>query len=47
MGGAGQDINQIDNGDYLEKLIDDLLQGRTNPRRAAMEITGRLANDLK
>jgi LAO/AO transport system kinase len=39
-------IHQIDNGNYLEKLVDDLLQGRTNPQRAALEITNRLASDL-
>jgi LAO/AO transport system kinase len=40
-------INQIDNGDYLEKLVDDLLQGRTNPRSAAREITRRLTDDFR
>jgi LAO/AO transport system kinase len=39
-------IHQIDDGNYLEKLVDDLLQGRTNPQRAALEITNRLASDL-
>ena len=32
-------IHRIDEGDYLEKLVDDLLQGRTNPHRATLEIT--------
>jgi len=36
-------IHGIDDGDYLEKLADDLLQGRTNPHSATLEITGRLA----
>ncbi len=39
-------VHQLDGGDYLEKLVDELVQGRTNPRRAAMEITGRLAGEL-
>lgn len=39
-------VHQIDEGDYLEKLVDDLLQGRTNPHRATLEITSRLADDL-
>ena len=40
-------IHQIDEGDYLEKLVDDLLKGKTNPHRATLEITSRLANDLR
>jgi len=39
-------IHGIDGGDYLEKLVDDLLQGRTTPHSATLEITNRLANDL-
>jgi LAO/AO transport system kinase len=39
-------IHRIDDGDYLEKLVDDLLQGRTNPHRATLEITSRLTGDL-
>lgn len=39
-------IHEIDRGDYLEKLVDDLSQGKTNPYAAALEITRRLANDL-
>jgi len=39
-------IRQLDEGDYLEKLVDDLLGGKTSPHRAAMEITRRLASDL-
>ena len=39
-------IYRLDGGDYLEKLVDDFLQGRTNPQRAAREITGRLADAL-
>jgi len=39
-------IHRLDEGDYLEKLVDDLLKGRTNPHRAAREITGRIVNEL-
>ena len=39
-------IYRLDGGDYLEKLVDDFLQGKTNPQRAAREITGRLAGEL-
>ncbi len=39
-------IHEIDKGDYLEKLVDDLSQGRTNPHSATLEITRRLAEDL-
>ena len=39
-------IHRIDEGDYLEKLVDELLQGRTSPHRATLDITSRLASDL-
>lgn len=39
-------IHGIDKGNYLEKLVDELLEGKTNPHSAALEITNRLANDL-
>ncbi|MFC1942157.1 methylmalonyl Co-A mutase-associated GTPase MeaB [Chloroflexota bacterium] len=39
-------IHRIDEGDYLEKLVDDLLEGKTSPHCVTMEITSRLANDL-
>jgi len=39
-------IKKLDGGDYLEKLVDDILQGRTSPRSASLEITGSLAGDL-
>lgn len=39
-------VHRIDEGSYLEKLVDDLLQGKTSPRRASLEITSRLARDL-
>lgn len=35
-------INKIDRGDYLERLVDKLVEGKTNPRRAALEIARRL-----
>lgn len=39
-------IHGIDQGDYLEKLVDDLMQGKTNPHTATLDITSRLASDL-
>ena len=39
-------IHEIDKGDYLAKLIDDLVRGKTNPYSATLEITNRLAKDL-
>ena len=39
-------IHEIDKGDYLEKLVDDLSKGRTKPYSATLEITRRLAEDL-
>ena len=39
-------VHRIDGGDYLEKLVDDLLQGKTNPHTATLEIASRFANDL-
>lgn len=39
-------VHRLDGGDYLEKLVDDFLQGRTNPRHAAREITGHLTGEL-
>jgi len=39
-------IHSIDKGDYLEKFVDELSRGKTNPHSAAMEITSRLASDL-
>jgi LAO/AO transport system kinase len=40
-------IHDIDRGDYLEKLVNDLSQGKTDPRSATREITRRLAGDLR
>jgi LAO/AO transport system kinase len=39
-------VHRIDEGSYLEKLVDDLLQGKTSPHRASLKITNRLARDL-
>jgi LAO/AO transport system kinase len=39
-------ISQIDEGGYLESLVDDLLQGKATPQRAVLEIAGRLAREL-
>ena len=39
-------IYRIDRSDYLEELVDDLLQGNKNPRRAAREITSRIIREL-
>jgi len=39
-------IHEIDQGDYLANLIDDLAQGKTDPYSATSEITNRLARDL-
>jgi LAO/AO transport system kinase len=35
-------IRQLDASEYLEKLVDDIQQGRKNPRTAAQEIIDRL-----
>jgi LAO/AO transport system kinase len=39
-------INQLDGGDYFEKLVDDLSQGRTNPQKAALAIMSRFADKI-
>ncbi|MBN1176920.1 MAG: methylmalonyl Co-A mutase-associated GTPase MeaB [Dehalococcoidales bacterium] len=39
-------LSRIDGGGYLDKLVDDLLNGKTNPQRAAREITRRLTGSL-
>ena len=33
-------------GDYLEKLVDEILQGKTTPGRAALKVTRCLAAEL-
>ncbi len=40
-------IQEIDRGNYLAKLIDDLVQGKSNPYSATLEITNRLAKELR
>jgi len=40
-------IHEIDKGNYLARLVDDLVQGKTNPYSATLEITNRLAKDLR
>ena len=40
-------IHGLDEGDYLEKVVDDLVQGKTSPHAAAMEITSRLAESIR
>jgi LAO/AO transport system kinase len=39
-------IHRIDEGDYLEKLIDGIIKGNNSPRQATEEITRRLVSDL-
>ena len=39
-------VHGIDEGDYLESMIDDLLQGKTNPQFACKEIADRFASDI-
>ena len=39
-------IAGIDHGEYLDKLIDELLKGKINPQAAAQQLVKRLASDL-
>ena len=39
-------IHGIDSGDYLDKIVDDLLQGKISPHSATLEVTRRLAGEL-
>ena len=39
-------IHGIDEGEFVEKLVDDLLRGRTTPHAAALKITQRLTGEL-
>ncbi len=39
-------MQSIDDGDYLDKLVDDLLLGKSNPYTATLEIASRFASDL-
>ena len=38
-------VHNLDGGDFLEKLVDDLQKGKTTPRRAAREILSRLKTE--
>ena len=40
-------IHRLEDGDCLERLVDEMMQGKTNPRLAALKITGRLARGLE
>jgi LAO/AO transport system kinase len=40
-------IHEIDKGDYLEKLVNKLLEGKTNPYLAMLEVAHHLAEDLR
>ncbi len=40
-------IHRIDEGDYLQKLVADLLQGKTNPYDATLEIASRFAEECQ
>jgi LAO/AO transport system kinase len=35
-------INRVDNSNYINKIVDDLQQGKTTPHRAAREVVARL-----
>jgi LAO/AO transport system kinase len=39
-------LQRLEGGDYLEKLVDEMLAGKTNPRTAARKITDRLAVEI-
>jgi LAO/AO transport system kinase len=39
-------IANIDHGDYLARLIDDLIKGKADPQAAARQLINRLASDL-
>ncbi|MFC1931415.1 methylmalonyl Co-A mutase-associated GTPase MeaB [Chloroflexota bacterium] len=40
-------IQEIDKGEYLERLVSDLSQGKTDLHATVLEITNRLAKDLR
>ncbi|MFQ6121654.1 MAG: hypothetical protein ACE5LA_01150, partial [Dehalococcoidales bacterium] len=40
-------IHGIDKGNYVERLVDNLLHGETNPHLATLEIINRLAKELR
>jgi hypothetical protein len=37
-------VHELDGGAYLERLVDEIQKGKTNPHRAAQEITERIAS---
>jgi LAO/AO transport system kinase len=39
-------IHKLDGGARLEKLVDDMIKGKTSPYRAALEIAGRFAREI-
>ncbi len=39
-------IHKLDGGARLEKLVDDMIKGKTNPYRAALEIAGRFNGEI-
>jgi len=39
-------ITNIDHGEYLTRLIDDLARGKTDPQAATRQLVNRLASDL-
>ncbi|MFH1651730.1 MAG: methylmalonyl Co-A mutase-associated GTPase MeaB [Chloroflexota bacterium] len=39
-------VHRIDAGDYLKKLVDEMLQGKTSPHAAARAITRRLVREM-
>jgi LAO/AO transport system kinase len=39
-------VHRIDKGNYLEKLVDDLLEGKTTPHRAGREMASLFAEEL-
>jgi LAO/AO transport system kinase len=39
-------VHDLDGGEYLEKLVNEMQKGKTNPRQAALEISQRLAVEL-
>ena len=40
-------IHNLDGGDYLEKLLDDLQKGKTDPQNAAEKLMSRFASKFK
>ena len=39
-------VHNFDGGEYLEKIVDEMQKGKTNPYRAAQEITERIASNF-